>query len=48
MVTHVNVDNSRTMETSCPSIDTHLVKTLIITTPRGIGINPIRLATESE
>lgn len=45
---HVNVDNSKTMETSWPSIDTHLVETLIITTPRGIGINPIRLETESE
>lgn len=36
------------MEASRPSIDTHLVNTLIITTPNGIGINPIRLATKSE
>lgn len=36
------------IEASRPSIDTHLVSTLIITTPNGIGIKPIRLATKSE
>jgi len=36
------------MEASRPSIDTHLVRTLIITTPSGIGIKPIRRATKSE
>jgi len=36
------------MEDSCPSIDIHPVRTLIITTPSGIGLKPIRLATKSE
>jgi len=36
------------MEASLPSIDTHLVRTLIITTPNGIGMKPILLATKSE
>lgn len=45
---HVNVNKSKTIEASRPSIDTHLVSTLTITTPNGIGIKPIRLATKSE
>lgn len=36
------------MQGNRQSKDTHLVSTLIITTPNGIGINPIRLATRSE
>jgi hypothetical protein len=36
------------MQASRPSKDTHLLRTLIITTPNGIGIKPIRLATKSE
>lgn len=44
----MNVNNSKIIEANRPSIDTHLVSTLIITTPNGIGIKPIRLATKSE
>lgn len=48
VIKHKNVRNNNNRDARRPSIETQRVKTLIITTPSGIGMKPILLATRSE